>query len=563
MKLNNRLLLPLIVVIGFFLRTTFLDKFPPSPNWDEVSHGYNAFSILETAKDEWGKFLPLSNFRAYGDYPLALNLYLTIPFIWVFGLDVFSIRLPHAILGALSVITSYYLAIGLTKSKKISLLSALLVAIEPWNLFLSRFVIQANLSIFFLTAALALFFNRRNHRFFLPLSFLSFGLTLYSYHTTRIITPLLLFVLLVIFGKKIKVSCANDIKARLFSICVLVLFFLPLPFILINPESRARSSEVFIIDQGAVNLIEEKRNTTNYPVVVSKLIYNRPVYFVSETIKNYIGYFSPSFLFFKGGTQHQFSVPDWGLLYTINLPFFYYGGYLLFYKALKKNKNYIFVSFWLLVSPIVASITKENFAVLRSTPMLPVPQLLTSLGAVSLYKKISKKYNKLSLFVFCIYLFILLFSVKSYLAVYYKEYAKDYFQDWQYGYKEVVNYAIERYSSYDKIVTTKKYGEPHEFFLFYTAWNPQKYRNDPNLIRFYQSNWYWVDRFDKFYFVNDWDIPGEGYELIMESGGKIDCSPVVSKCLLITSPASIPDGWTKLKTIYFLDGSSAFEIMEN
>jgi len=28
-------------------------------NWDEVSHGYNAYSILKTGKDEWGKTFPL------------------------------------------------------------------------------------------------------------------------------------------------------------------------------------------------------------------------------------------------------------------------------------------------------------------------------------------------------------------------------------------------------------------------------------------------------------------------------------------------------------------------
>src|SRR4030065_186229 len=129
MKINHsQLALIVISCIGLFLRVIYLDRFPPGISWDEISHGYNAYSILKTGFDEWGKF-PLSNFRAYGDYPLALNLYLTIPFIAVFGLNEFSIRLPHALLGVLTIVASYFLSLGLTKNKNISLLTAFLVAI--------------------------------------------------------------------------------------------------------------------------------------------------------------------------------------------------------------------------------------------------------------------------------------------------------------------------------------------------------------------------------------------------------------------------------------------------
>jgi hypothetical protein len=83
---NNKLLL-LILAVAALARILFLSSNPPSLNWDEVSHGYNAYSILKTGRDEWGRLFPLSNFRAYGDYPLALNLYLTIPFIATLGLN--------------------------------------------------------------------------------------------------------------------------------------------------------------------------------------------------------------------------------------------------------------------------------------------------------------------------------------------------------------------------------------------------------------------------------------------------------------------------------------------
>ena len=152
---NTKYILVSILLLAFILRFFKLDSLPPSLNWDEISHGYNAYSILKTGSDEWGEKFPMSNFRAYGDYPLALNLYLTIPFVALLGLTEISIRSPHAILGILEVLAVYYLSLGLTKKKNIALLSAFLVAITPWYVFTSRFVLQSNLAVFFLTAAMA------------------------------------------------------------------------------------------------------------------------------------------------------------------------------------------------------------------------------------------------------------------------------------------------------------------------------------------------------------------------------------------------------------------------
>src|SRR3990167_4313254 len=123
--------LVLIVVLAAVLRFTLLTYNPPSLNWDEISHGYNAYSISKTGMDQWGQKFPIFNFRAYGDYPTTLNLYLTIPFVSLLGLSELSIRLPHAILGILTIVGSFFLVWGLTKNKNLSLLTAFLVAVSP------------------------------------------------------------------------------------------------------------------------------------------------------------------------------------------------------------------------------------------------------------------------------------------------------------------------------------------------------------------------------------------------------------------------------------------------
>ena len=99
-------------------------------------------------------------------------------------------------------------------------------------------------------------------------------------------------------------------------------------------------------------------------------------------------------------------------------------------------------------------------------------------------------------------------------------------------------------------------------------YDPAIYISDPKLIRFYQSNWYWVDHFDKFWFVNDWQILPDSSKpnrpektFITESKKIIDCRSL--RCLLITTPNNAPSGWRKIDEVRFLDGKTAFEIYLN
>ena len=130
----------------------------------------------------------------------------------------------------------------------------------------------------------------------------------------------------------------------------------------------------------------------------------------------------------------------------------------------------------------------------------------------------------------------------------YQEYGRTYSRYWQYGYKQVVDFTKLDYSKYNKFYITKFYGEPHEFFLFYWPWPPRTYQNSANKTWRYQTDWYWIDAFDKFQFVNDWDI------------AKLTIPP---NSLLITSPGNYPLLNSKIiKSIYFLDQTPAFDIVE-
>jgi 4-amino-4-deoxy-L-arabinose transferase-like glycosyltransferase len=555
---NNFLIL--IILLAAVLRFTGITFNPPSLNWDEVSHGYNAYSILKTGRDEWGKSFP-TIFRAYGDYKLPSYIYLTAVSEAIFGLNAFAVRLPSVLAGIATVLFTYLLAKELF-GKRIALVASLLIAVEPWSLFLSRAAFEANLALFLFISGTYFFFKgfSRTTYYLLPATFL-LGLTVWTYNSYRIFTPLMIVVLLVTFRKKLKSIYKKSHTTCYLLLATLLAFLVPMFWQLINPSGQVRYEWVAIIDQGAVNQINEARVNSDLPGFMPVLLHNKATYFTKSFISNYFSHFSPKFLFFKGGSHYQFSVPGYGLLYWLNLPFFLIGLFDLG-KQIRFSKSAKLLFFWLFLAPIPSSLTREAPHVLRAITMLPIPMIISAYGLVSFSAWLKSRLHTTYYILLASYLIVLAGFAEDYLGTYFTKYRTDYSWAWQYGYKQVIQYTKEHGKNYDKIIVTKKYGEPHEFFLFYWPWDPQKYQHDCSLIRFYQSKWYWVDGFDKFYFINDWEIPEEGKIFILESGLGVDCV-AEDDCLLITSPNNYPKGWRKIKTINFLDDQPAFEIYDH
>lgn len=526
MALKEKIIFALILITAIFFRLYQLDKYPVSLNWDEISHSYNAYSIMETGKDQWGIKYPVFNFRAYGDYPTTLNMYLSIPFIKLFGLNVWSTRLPNAICGILIVIFTYLIVQALFKNKNLSLLAMFLASISPWTLFTSRAVFQSTVAQAFLLIGiyyLTLYLFNKKQTLFVSLIFLN--LSMYAYHNTRIFVPIFIFIIFITFYKTIK----KDILPFILGIVLM----LPIFINFLNPESRARSAWVSIISPSAINTINESRRLFTGSPLLSKIIYNKATYAIPILVKNTLNLFNPLPLFLQGSKQYQFNIAHHGLLYLICLPFFYLGLFLIIKKSFK-DKKYLFLLIWYLVGLIPSIITTGDFPTLRLFLIIPLPFIAI---ALSLHKKILPYF-----------LVIIIFSFTLYINIYTKSYAINYSQSWQYGYSEMSQYVKDNYSKYDQILITKKYGEPHEFLLYYLKYNPALYQQTAKTD--YHASWYWVNSFDKFVFINDWEIKDKTKNLD-------------NKTLLITSPNNFNTNAKLLKTIKFLDNTPAFDIITN
>ena len=83
------------MVVGFVARLVALGEYPAGFNQDEASAAYDAYSILKTGYDRNGQFLPV-HLIAWGSGQNALYSYLSMPFLAVFGLDVWAFRLSKA-----------------------------------------------------------------------------------------------------------------------------------------------------------------------------------------------------------------------------------------------------------------------------------------------------------------------------------------------------------------------------------------------------------------------------------------------------------------------------------
>ena len=156
----------LIAALALFARIYQFGRIPGDINQDEAFAGYEAFSLLVSGKDSHGYSFPVY-LTAWGSGMNALNSYLMIPFIALFGLRTWVIRLPQLIVGSLSIPVAY-LTMKRLCDVKTALFSAFFLAIAPWHIMLSRWGLESNLAPGFLLFGFFFFLKGLdNSRFFM------------------------------------------------------------------------------------------------------------------------------------------------------------------------------------------------------------------------------------------------------------------------------------------------------------------------------------------------------------------------------------------------------------
>ncbi len=530
----------IIIAIAAGLRFYKLGTVPASPDWDEAALGYNAYSILKTGRDEYGTFLPLS-LRSFNDYKPPLYAYITIPSIALFGLSVWSTRLPSAVMGVLAVLGVYFLVAELLRGRKndtIPLLSSFLLAVSPWSIQFSRVAFEANTGVTLNIWAVTAFLAGLKKRAYLPVSAVLLALGMYVYPSERVFLPLLIVLLAVVYRRELFVK--EHTKLLILSIILGIVLVAPLIPVVLNQTalSRLRGTSSFtdqttLLARDITKLDQDQRGGDR----IGLLLDNRRIIFAKTIIAGYLSHFSFKWLFLTGDNQRHHA-PDMGLLYLWELPFLLYGIYRVL-KYMKGPVSAVLVG-WFLISPIAASPTTGLPHAVRTLVFLPTFQVFTAVGiaaAVSFantYISGSKRFLRYAVFA-GVALFAV-FNFAYYLDMYFVQQNPEYSEYWQYGYKEAVDLTETLKAKYQKVVVSTTLDQSYIFFLFYTKYDPAKYLASGGT----QTN----THFDKYEFRKiDW------------AHEKFD-----GTTLYVGDPKDIPHG--NIKNITFLDGQPAIEIAD-
>ena len=511
MNIKHKLFLLFIILLAAFLRLYKLTDVPPGVNRDEASIGYTAYSLLATGKDEYGKSFPLS-FESFGDWKLPLYIYITVPFVKIFGLNELAVRLPSALAGIFTVLLTYFLVTELFNKSRFttlySLLSTLLLAISPWHLHLSRVESESNIAVFLIVAGVLLFLKGINGKrpLLLALSLPLFALTYYTYHGNHVFTTLLLIGLCVLYHKKIPRTPA--VMASTIISIVLIAFILSQTFLSADKTKLSGISifgDPFVIHEK----IELPRNIHPSPNgIIARLTHNR-LTFAAETIaQNYIKAFSPEFLFLKGGTNRAHNIQNFGNLYLLEAPFFYLGIFLLIFLIVDNSKlltlNSKLLLWWLLISPVAASITKDAPHTNRMFAIFPLPPILVALALVWLWTNLPKQ----KLFrntIVVVLVFAFLSNIAIYMDRYFIHFPATEWTNWGTGYKKLAKTLSQEENKSKRVIVTNPEYSPYIFLLFYSGFDPATYQN--TVTRYPPTNdaFVHVKAFDRFEFRDiDW-----------------------------------------------------------
>lgn len=497
-----------VFVLAFILRFYKLGEIPNGLYQDETAIGYNAYSIMNTGKDEHGKYFPLY-FKSFGDWKLPVYIYTTAVSVKLFGLNEFAVRFPSAFFGFLTVVIFYFFIKDLLRDRNIALLSAFLLSINPWSLHYNRatFEVSIGLFLFVFGGYLLNKFFRENRNSFFFLGTLSFILALYSYNLTRLLSPLI-YILFIFYNiKNFKSVPKLEVYLTLFIGFIAILPFL---FTLFMNGGASSASGTLIFSSSAVYapLLEFRSYTSNLFFNLDLILFNKYFMIIWQYIVNIITYFNVPFFFINGSLHGNHGIGNAGLFYVFEIFTIIIGFYFLV-RSKGKEKNVIFL--WILIVILVASLTRDVPHATRSYFMLAPLIIISAAGLMKIFYAINKLNNKVYKYLFIlIIIFIFSYNIAYYLSSYYLRFPIYYAKQWNSVDKELSIYINDNKHKYNKIVIDEQSDFKYTSYLFYTSYSPFEFLKTVRRTNEDNEGFVKVLSFGKFEFRKiDWHIESQ------------------------------------------------------
>ena len=464
-----------ILCLGLFLRVYKINTLPAGLHRDEASVGYNAYLLFHTFRDEHGKFLPLV-FEAFGDWKRPINIYLSALLIPITGMSVATVRLPVALFGWVTILLMYLIVVHISKNKIIGLLSAFILAISPWHIYMSRTGLGWNVVglTVFLLACYWLLLGKKS-RTYTFLSGGAFGLSLFTYASNQFITPLFItfFALWqVIQTKKISVKWE-------FTFPFLMLFILFISIYLPVMRENSIGSSFFTenFKYHSVEIPYSEHDTINE----ARIFHNKMSGWVEKYAQNYLQLFSPQFLLYNSADNPSYSLKNFGNIHFFEIVFVVVGAYaLLRYKF----PYYLFILALVFITPIPAALTQSPTSSTRSLMWVPVLSLFIALGIYHLY--IFLKAKKV-LYGYIFFGLLMVYYGASLLKLsdeYLTHFPVNRGEHWGYAQKQLVDYLATNAQNYDEVLISR----PHETFYIYLMYYSFFDKYTPSQIEHYPKS---------------------------------------------------------------------------
>ena len=341
------LLLLAILLLGILVRVAGIGEAPRGFNQDEASAGYDAFAILKYGIDRNGIHNPV-HLIAWGSGQNAAYSWLCMPFIALLGLSVWSVRLPMALVGCVSLVIFYFLLKNIHRENKaFVLLGTFLFAIFPWHVMKSRWSLESNLfpDLVLWGTFLLSQYLRKGKSGYLYTSMFLLGFSAYSYGSAYCFLPFFVLPVGICLLLRKKVTWKQAL------VCVLVLGGTVLPILLF----------VFI-------------NTFDYPQIelgfltIPRLYVNRHTEMASVFSGNFL---ESSLKNFRDAlkilvTQEDGlpwnAMPPFGLTYRVTLPLTLWGLVLCLKNIRKRNAQgpEFLMDLWFAASVVLMFVVKPN-----------------------------------------------------------------------------------------------------------------------------------------------------------------------------------------------------------
>ena len=508
------LVLVVLVGIALILRTPLFSTVPASPYWEETILGVDANALAQTGKDHHGTAWPILALESFGDWKPAGYVYAVVPFVKVFGLELWVIRLPSllaglAIVGAVAVL-----------GKRLGVpwwAGALIVAVAPWAIHFSRAAWEAHLAIALIAWAVIFALNSFQPKkiAIIPAlaSTLFFTAAWYTYHSARIVVPLLGLGVLVYLFSTLTESARGSRESSLHSI-----------------QNYLKRSWLTVVLCCAVLVLGTMpiwlSGDTN--ALTHRLIYHRYVLWSSELMTAYLDHFSPTFLFLTGEENIRHTTGFFGLFYPFEVIFLLVGIYVWLQQ---RKPLQLLLLYWLGISIIPAALATPTPHALRILIGLPVFALLIAQGFVQTLSWLSRSIalhaptQNLKKIAYQLALFSLLSLYVVGLSIFWFNYTQIYAQtsarEWQFGYKQMLTQlATFEATVPDVPVYISRFdGRPASFLWFYRQTDPREIQAENGTASKDQAEFL---SFKKYRFVRSvGDIPSEP-ALIVVSGEEFE-----------------------------------------